>query len=187
VIDRPHSASSPPRHASRRGLFRGRRRRAVLLVATLVLTVGGAVVGYYLGRSLAAQPLLSATKQVQQLQPENQRLKTANLDLNAKLVSLQGQLTKSQTTLEAIMPSDNTYNIAPNQSIIVANGRLTIGLIGAPTNSTVNVNINGKQQSAVTGDVFKITPDQTTTCQVRVQSFDMFRAILSAACTATTQ
>jgi hypothetical protein len=186
VTDRAQSGSAFAKSAPRRGGSRG-RRRFTLLIATLVLTIGGAISGYYLGHSLARQPLLNATKVVEQLQPENQRLKTTIIDQNAKLVSLQSQLTKSQTELEAIMPSQNTYVVAPNQSIIIANGRLTLGLIGSPTNSSVNININGKQQSAVTGDVFKIAPDQATTCQVRVQSFDMFRAILAASCGAATQ
>ena len=186
MTDSAQSASASAKNApSRRGL-RG-RRRFTLFVATLILTIGGAVLGYYLGRSLASQPLLNATKQIAQLQPENQRLKAAILEQNTKLAALQGQLMKSQTTLEAIMPSENTYNVAPNQSIIVADGRLTLGLVGAPTNSSITININGKQQSAVTGDVFRFAPDPSTTCQVRVQSFDMFRAILTAACRPATQ
>jgi hypothetical protein len=166
--------------------LRGRRRFA-LFIATLVLTIGGAVLGYYLGHSLVTQPLLNATKQIAQLQPENQRLKAAILEQNIKLAALQAQLTKSQTTLEAIMPSENAYKIFANQSIIVADGRLTIGLVGPPTNTGINININGKQQSAVTGDVFRVAPDGSTTCQVRVQSFDMFEAVVIAACTAATR
>lgn len=159
----------------------------MLFLVTLILLIGGAVVGYYVGHGLATQPLANATRQISQLLPENQRLKTTVLDQTAKLVSLQSQLSRSQTTLEAIMPTENTYNVAPNQSIIVANGRLTLGLVGSPTNSSITININGKQQMAVTGDVFKITPDQATACQVRVQSFDMFRAILQASCSPATQ
>lgn len=159
----------------------------MVFLGTLILLIGGAVVGYYMGHTLAMQPLANANRQVQQLLPENQRLKTTVIDQNAKLVSLQSQLAKSQTTLEAIMPAENTYNIAPNQSIIVANGRLTLGLVGSPTNSSITINLNGKQQAAVTGDVFRITPDPATACQVRVQSFDMFRAILQASCNAATQ
>ena len=84
--------------------------------------------------------------------------------------------------MDEIIPSKNTYNIKPNQSMIVAGGRLTIGLIGPPTNESVNININGKQHSVATGDVIRLTLDPRTTCQVRVQSFDMFKAVLNASC-----
>ena len=97
---------------------------------------------------------------------------------------LQDKLTSVQAALQAIMPSENTYNISPNQSMIVAGGHLTIGLIGSPTNESVNININGKQQLAATGDVIHIALDPSTTCQVGVQSFDMFKAVLTASCAA---
>jgi hypothetical protein len=176
-----------PKGGRLRRIVRGRRRRLTVFVGTVGLLIGGALVGYYVGHSLATQPLNNATRQIQQLQPENQKLKTTVIDQNAKLVSLQSQLSKSQATLEAIMPAENTYNIAPNQSIIVANGRLTLGLVGSPENSAITININGKQQAAVTGDVFRVSPDQATACQVRVQSFDMFRAIVNATCEAATR
>ena len=48
----------------------------------------------------------------------------------------------------------------------VADGRLTIGLVGSPTNESVNININGKQQKAVSGDVIHIALDSLTSCQV---------------------
>ena len=96
---------------------------------------------------------------------------------------MQNKLSTFEAALDEIIPSKNTYNIKPNQSMIVAAGRLTIGLIGAPTNESVNINVNGKQQSVASGDVISVTLDPPTTCQVRVQSFDMFKAVLNASCT----
>jgi hypothetical protein len=83
-----------------------------------------------------------------------------------------------------ILPTENTYNINPNQSLVVANGRLTVGLVGSPTNDSVNLNINGKTQSAPVGAVITSVLDPSTTCQVGVQSFDMFKAVLTATCAA---
>ena len=80
------------------------------------------------------------------------------------------------------MPSENTYNFTPNKSMIVAGGRLTIGLVGPPTNEGVNININGQQHSAAVGDTINVAVDPTTACQVRVKSFDMFKAVLIASC-----
>jgi hypothetical protein len=80
------------------------------------------------------------------------------------------------------VPTDDTYVIKPNQSLIVAGGRLTVGLVGSPSNESVNININGQRQTVAPGDIIDVAVDPPATCQVRVQSFDMFKAILSAMC-----
>src|SRR5262249_12789297 len=69
-------------------------------------------------------------------------------DQTSQLRALQAKLESVQAALDAIIPSRNTYNFSPNQSMILAEGRLTVGLVGPPTNERVNVNINGKQHSA---------------------------------------
>jgi hypothetical protein len=161
------------------------RGGGVLVVAvSACFMLGGAIGGYLLGRQLADRPLAEATKLVQQLQPENQRLKTTVLDQNVRLVALQAKFTKVQATLEAIMPSKDTYKIFPNQSMIVGSGHLTVGLVGPPTNEHVNININGQQHLAATGDIFKIMPDKATTCEVSVRGFDMFEVMFTASCAA---
>jgi hypothetical protein len=115
---------------------------------------------------------------------ENRELKSQIAVQSEKVNALKTQLASVQATLEAAIPSENTYNIKPNQSMIVAGGHLTIGLIGSPTNENVNINVNGKQQSVTAGDIINITPDPSTKCQVGVQSFDMFKALITASCTA---
>jgi hypothetical protein len=166
------------------GLLMARGGRFLVVSASVVLMLGGAIGGYLFGLDLAHRDLAAARELIQQLQPESQRLKKQIIDQNASLFALQAKLASVQATLNAIMPSENTYNINPNQSMIVAGGHLTIGLIGAPTNQSVNINVNGKQQSAATGDIINIALDPSTTCQVGVQSFDMFKAILTASCAA---
>ena len=153
--------------------------------ATVLLLVGSTVIGYLLGRDMASNPLEAATLLIRQLQPENQKLKATTLSQNAMITELRAQLKKAQTALDAIRPSENTYKINGNQSLIVGDGHLTIGLVGPPANNSINININGKQHLAATGDVFDIAPNPATTCQVRVQSFDMFEASIYATCTAT--
>ena len=168
---------SPRPYAARSG-------RLLVVVISACLMLGGAIVGYLLGRQLADRPLADATKLIKQLQPENQKLKTAALDQNTKLVALEAQLKTVQAALQAIMPSKNTYKIYPNQSIIVGSGHLTVGLIGPPRNERVNININGQQHLAATGDIFKITPDPATTCEVKIRGFDMFEVMFTASCAA---
>jgi hypothetical protein len=156
--------------------------RVVALSALLM--VGGLAWGYLFGRDLANRPLADATQLIRQLQPENQRLKTEVITQNVRIASLEAKLKSVQAALNAISPAENAYKISPNQSVIVADGRLTIGLIGSPTNQNVAININGKRHTAASGDVFEIASDPSTTCQVRVQSFDMFKATVTASCTA---
>jgi hypothetical protein len=95
---------------------------------------------------------------------------------------MESGIAKLQATLDELVPSENTYNIKANQSLIVGGGRLTVGLIGAPANDSVTLNINGKRQQLGTGDVLNVAADNQTNCQVRVQSFDMFKAVVTATC-----
>jgi len=148
-----------------------------------LLTILVGVVAYLIGLNVGYLDIAGARQLIQQLRTDNQKLKTQIADLNATQVALQNRLSVFEAALDEIIPSKNTYNIKPNQSMIVASGRLTIGLIGPPANDSVNININGKQQTAAPGDVIKVTLDPSTVCQVRVQSFDMFRAVLNASCT----
>jgi hypothetical protein len=99
------------------------------------------------------------------------------------MTALQLKLTTTSNALNAITPSQDAYNINPNESIIVASGRLTIGLVGSPTNEGININVNGKQQLAAAGDVIKSSVDSAA-CQVGVQAFDMFHAVVTASCAA---
>lgn len=138
---------------------------------------------YVVGLNVGYLDIAGARQLIQQLRADNQKLKTQISDLNATQVALQNKLATFEAALDEIIPSKNTYNIKPNQSMIVAGGRLTIGLVGAPTNENVNINVNGKQQTVASGDVINVTLDPQTTCRVRVQSFDMFKAVLNASCT----
>jgi hypothetical protein len=179
------SDRSVPKHSTVwGGLLLSRWSRFRVVSVSVLLMLGGMAWGYLLGRDLANRPLADATQLIRQLQPENQRLKTQVAAENARIASLQAKLKSIQAALDAMSPAKNTYKISPNQSVIVADGRLTIGLIGSPTNRSVTININGKQHTAVSGDVFDIASDPSTTCQVRVQSFDMFKATLTALCAA---
>ena len=164
-----------------------RRNSLVVIAASILLLVISAVVGYFFGRDLARKPLRDAQQLIAQLQPESLKMKTEMVEQSAKVASLENKLATVQTALNQIRPSDNTYNVNANQSLIVANGQLTVGLVGPPSNDYVVLNINGKQYRAATGDVFPVVPNPKTTCDVRLQSFDMFQAVVYAACKPTAQ
>ncbi len=123
-------------------------------------------------------------QQTLQLQSEIERLKRQIVQQDSNLNAAQAKIKSIQAALDEIMPSKDTYVISPNQSMLVAGGRLSIGLIGSPTNANVNMNINGKQQFVSTGDIVNVALDPSTNCHVRVESFDMFKAIVTASCEA---
>lgn len=160
----------------------GGRARLVIVAAILALLV--AIGGHIYGRFLAARDIQERDATILQLQAASQKLEAEIADQNGRLAAAQTKLTNVQAALDTMMPTEDTFKIDPNQSLIVAGGHLTIGLIGAPTNQGVNININGKQQSAAAGDVIRVAPDPSTNCQVRVQSFDMFKVIITASCAA---
>ena len=154
--------------------MRARRRRLV----TIGLVIAAIVAAYVIGFQLSHRELADSKQLVQQLQTESQRIKKQNIDLQADLVSTKTTLTTVQAKLDQIMPTKDTYQIAANKSLIVANGRMTVGMVGSPNNQNVNLNINGRPQMAISGDVIDVPPD----CRVRVQSFDMFKVTVTASC-----
>jgi len=161
------------------------RRNPLLLIglSVLILLVGLGV-GFVLRARLDYSKIMDATELVLQTRSENQKLAAQLNEVRAKAAALQTQLKGVQDALDAIMPAKNAYNVSPNQSLTVGDGHLTIGLVGAPANEGVNININGQQHAAAAGDIIHVALDPSTTCQVSVQSFDMFKAVLVALCAA---
>jgi len=176
---RKTAESTRPRQARTRlsRLLTARYSRVLILGA-----MPGGATGYLIGLNVAAFDISAAKELVQQVRTDNQKLKIEIIDQNARQVALQTKLTGAETALKAIVPTDDTYVIKPNQSLIVAGGRLTVGLVGSPSNESVNININGQRQSAASGDIINVAVEPPATCQVRVQSFDMFKAVLSVMC-----
>jgi hypothetical protein len=159
---------------------RSRLRSPAAIVLVLFIMVGG----YFWGRQFNVRDIAQRDAAIQQLQSDGQRLAADIADQNANLTALRAELTSTKAALDAVMPSQNTYSIFPNQSLIAADGRLTIGMIGPPANEGVNLNVNGKQQKVAAGDVIRVSPDGSAACQVQLQSFDMFKAVLVASCAA---
>jgi uncharacterized membrane protein YeaQ/YmgE (transglycosylase-associated protein family) len=156
-----------------------RRRRRLFVIALIVAGIVGAFV---LGLENTRRELRDSKQLLLQLQSESQKLREQIADQNSKLINQQSTLTKLASTLNELMPSKDTYQIAANQSLIVANGRMTVGIVGAPTNQSITVNINGRPQVLASGDVVEVAVNPQTTCHVRLQAFDMFKALITATC-----
>jgi hypothetical protein len=150
----------------------------------LLIIVAAAVGGYALGLRIAHNDNAETAQLIQQLRTEGQKLKKQVADQAASLVSLQAKHADIEAAMHAMKPVQNTYDLKPNESIIAADGRLTLGLVGSPANDSIDININGKRQTAAPGDIISVAPDAATKCQVSIQSFDMFQAAVTATCTA---
>ena len=151
---------------------------AACVIAVAVILVGG----HFYGRYLSARDLGGRDNAIEQLRSQAQSTKRQLDSKTAEATELGAKLKKVQATLDSIMPSANRYIIQPNQSLVIGDGHLTVGLIGAPANESVTLDINGKDQSLAAGQVVKVASDAATNCQVQVQSFDMFKAVLVASC-----
>lgn len=154
--------------------------RFVGVFVILLLACGAGTFVFF--RNLASGDLVAARELIDQLRSESQVLRRQTIDQAAELTATKAKLTAVQAKLDAIMPSQNVYNLHPNQTLIVADNHLTIGLVGAPANESVALDINGKQQTAIAGQPISVVPDSSTSCTVVVQSFDMFKAVVTASC-----
>ena len=157
----------------------GGRLRWALLAAFIIL--GIAVVGHMYGRYLARSDIRDRDNTIQQLQSEIQKVEGQLTEAEGKLAAMQLKLSRFQNAMDAMVPTQDTYTLNPDQSLIVG-GHLSIGLIGLPLNGRIHINVNGTQQWAAAGDVIHVAPEPSKDCQIRVQSFDMFKAVISASC-----
>jgi hypothetical protein len=177
VTDRSQSGPAPLR---RDGVFDDPRFVSIIacIVAVVVILVGG----HLYGRYLAAKDLGGRDNAIEQLVAQTQQQKRNIDQKSAELTEMQIKLDATNAQLESIMPTKNTYNIMPNQTLIVADGRVSVGLVGSPGNDNIMLNVNGKQQAAAAGQVITVGSGPSANCQVAVQSFDMFKAVLTASC-----
>jgi hypothetical protein len=175
--DRPAETGLNSRAAWR---LLARRRRTYVVLMGSILIVG--LIGHMIGRELNRRNLQERDEMIQQLREDRGELNAELAKRNDRLIAAQTKLNHVQATLDEIMPSENIYVFRPNQSFILGGGRVTVGLMGSPTNENVTINVNGKQHVAIAGDVITVALDEPTTCQVTVQSFDPFKALIQATC-----
>lgn len=171
--------------ATQAGKGRSSRRTLIVVGRFVLIVLVAGIGGHMYGQHVAFRDMQGLERNLEQLQLQNQARETQNNDLNDQIAALKARIASIQAALDVIVPSRDTYNLNPNQSVVVANGRLTIGLIGTPGDDTIDININGKRQKASVGDLINVAPDPETACKVKVQSFDMFRAQINASCTAS--
>jgi hypothetical protein len=165
-------------------LFMTRRGRISLIAVSVVLIAAVAIFGRVYGQRLAYSAMQDRDTAIRQLEVERQQLELEKSGQFSRMTTMHTDAQRLQAKLDAIIPSENKYNIDPNQSLVLADGRLTVGLVGAPRDDGIDININGKRYAAVVGDVIRLSPDPATACEVKIQSFDMFKAQFTASCAA---
>ncbi|MGB7601156.1 MAG: hypothetical protein WBM24_12675 [Candidatus Sulfotelmatobacter sp.] len=156
--------------------------RAFVIAIALAIVAAVALFGRVYGQHLAHMAMEERDSAIRKLETQSQQLELGRTDRESKVKALQTQIASLQAQLSAIVPSKNMYSINPNQSLLVADGHLTIGLVGSPSTNGIHININGKQQFAAVGDVIRVSPDASTACDVQIESFDMFKAQFTASC-----
>jgi hypothetical protein len=175
--DRLAAENSRLRHAL------AREGRLLFLGAVAILLIGGGIGTFVLFRHLANADLVAARQLVDQVQTDDENQRKLVTAQNVKISKLEIDLARTKADLEAIRPEKGKFNIPPNESRIAADG-LIIGLVGSPSNESVVLSINDKQQTMVAGQKIMVTPNPSTTCQVTVQSFTMVQAVVTATCAA---
>jgi hypothetical protein len=156
--------------------------RLVVAVALVLMCLGIVIGGHLYGRYLASFNSPGLDNTITELRSQSQKQKRMNDSLSAERTAMETKLENAQAALDSIMPSPNTYTIKPNQTLIVGDGHLPVGMVGAPGNDAIMLNVNGKQQPLAAGQTINVAPDPATQCQLSVQSFDVFKATLVAAC-----
>jgi cell division protein FtsB len=159
-------------------------RKLVLLVLLLFL---GAFVGFTYRGHVDDADITDSNQQVLKYRSENGKLKAQIFDLNSKLEQARAQIDSLRDKMQSMSPSESSYVVGVNKSMVVAGGDLTIGLIGSPTSENLRINVNGKEHLATAGDVIQVDPNPSTKCKVTIQSFDMFKAVVTATCEGTKQ
>ena len=156
--------------------------RLVVAVAFVIMCLGILISGHLYGRYRASFVSPGLDDKITELRSQSQREKRKNDSLSAELTAMETKLEIAQAALNSIMPSPNTYTIKPNQTLIVGDGHLPVGMVGAPGNDAIMLSVNSKQQPLAAGQTINVAPDPGTQCQLSVQSFDVFKATLVATC-----
>ena len=153
-----------------------------MAIAFIIMFFGILIGGHLYGRYLASFDSTRTDNTIAKLRAETQKGKRMSDSLSAEITAMEAKLEGAQVALDSITPSPSTYTIYPNLTRIVGDGRLMVGMVGTPGNDAIMLNVNGKQQPLAAGQTINVAPDPNTQCQLSVQSFDVFKATLVAAC-----
>jgi hypothetical protein len=112
-----HDSARPDRDAPENSRSRPFRadNRLVIAVAFVIMCLGILTGGHLYGRYFASFNSASIDNTITEL---------------VSLTAMDIKLQSAQATLDSIMPPPNTYMIKPNQTLIVGDGHLPVGIVG---------------------------------------------------------
>ena len=122
-----------------------------ILLLSVVLLFLGAFGGFSYRGHVDDTDIKDSTQRVVEYRSENEKLKALVFELNTKLEHAEAEIKSVHSTMESMVPAQNSYVIGVNKSMVVAGGYLTIGLIGSPTSENLRINVNGKEHLAAAG------------------------------------
>ena len=117
----------------------------LIAIAFVLMCLGILIGGHLYGRYLASFNSTSTDNIIAELVSQNQKQKRVSDSLSAELTPMGIKMQSAQATLDSIMPAPNTYTLKPNQTLIVGDGHLMVGMVGTPGNDAIMLNVNGKQ------------------------------------------
>jgi hypothetical protein len=143
-----------------------------------------AIVAYTIGWQAGVRQTTNDFKmENSKLQKDNQQLTNDKSSQAVQMTNLQDQMKTMQARMDTVMGQLGTFDLNPNESVVIAGGRLTVGLVGSPANDRATINVNRKQQSMASGDVIDV--QLSTTCHVGLKSFEMLKAVVTTTCAET--
>jgi hypothetical protein len=151
-------------------------RWSVCVVILLVV----ALVFYILGRSAGLRASDDISRNYAALSARYEQLTNESNAQKNEIETLNARLKGVQVQLDEILRPERTFEINSNESMKISTGPFTIGLIGAPANDKVSINVNGKPQSAAAGGIIDVP--LSTVCRVEVKAFDLFKAVIATTC-----
>lgn len=152
-------------------------------IAFIIIFAIVAICSYGLGRAVMTYDINNLREQFEILQKRNKvSMDDADREREQKK-ALTATLTDTQGQLKDAFSPYRTIVVNSNDTISIATGSFTVGLVGPPTGDKITISINGRPETlSVTGST---TVSASSSCQIQVKSFDMFKAALVATCTPT--
>jgi hypothetical protein len=126
----------PDRDGSENSRWRpfGAEKRLIMAVAFVIMCLGILIGGHLYGRYIGSFVSPGLDDTMTRLRAEGQNAKRMSDARAAQLTTMGVKLERTQATLDSIMPAPSTYVIKPNQTLIVGDGLLPVGMVGAPGN-----------------------------------------------------
>lgn len=143
-----------------------------IAISVFLLAVGF-IIGYTLGWHWQDDVLQQVMQDRKNAVGELNTLTNTNQAQAAQIKTLTDQLNAAQAGMAEFLQPTRQIKIEANHAKPVSIGTFTVGLGNALGSSSVNINVNGKQQDMAPGSAINLTFN----CRVELGSFDVLNSI----------